>query len=255
MSSMNENDSNKTDDPFINVLHNNTQHERWTPNDEQLFLKWSGIAFCYNWLHTESSKKYYNYYIRLILFISFLNVVASIAGGTQTIISDVSMRNMLAITVSGLNLIIPIFTSLDKLLKISENREIFNTGANKWDKLYRSIESELSKTQNERLPRKIMYELTKKEFDELIEASPIIGTDIIEKFNKTFKNEKIHKPAICNEYNKIDVNPTPYVTPNKNVVIDMDNTKDINKVKLAFKQSHGRDPTHEELDDIMALEN
>ena len=164
--------------------------------------------------------------------------------------------------VGSLNIIAGIISTIHQFLKISELNESHRVASIAWDKFYRNIRVEISKSPDERMPVWQMLKVCKEEFDRLMETSPVLTTDIISKFQKTFKKSdsflKVRKPEICNElistetfrYKKqqelesdLDVEGISQNQKNKLQI------KVIENFKNDFVQLRGRDPNETEIID------
>ena len=96
-----------------------------------------------------------------------------------------------SIIVGSINILAGIITTIQQFLKISELNEAYRVSSISWDKFYRNIKLELSKSREERMPAYQMIKISKEEFDRLMETSPNIDQKIINKFSSTFNNKKI----------------------------------------------------------------
>ena len=90
-------------------------------------------------------------------------------------------------------------------LKYAEIYEGHRISALAWSKLSRNIEIELALHDAKRKPCKEFLKVMRSEYDNLLESSPNIDLDIINMFNKKFKDDypNVRKPVICNGLREI----------------------------------------------------
>jgi hypothetical protein len=98
-------------------------------------------------------------------------------------------------------------TTLQQYLKVSELKELHRVSSIAWDKFARNIRIELAKAPGERMDAAHFLKINRKDFDHLMETSPMIDMCIIQDFKKTFQGEdgskerqnyeNLRKPDIC----------------------------------------------------------
>ena len=195
-----ENDNNED-----NILVENT---KWSPDHEKILVEWADKALCYRWLHAKSNLAYSNmhaWFTIPCIILSTLTGTASFAFQKY----PPNIQDIASNVIGGINLLVGILSTITQFLKISEYNEAHRVSSISWDKFYRNIKVELSKHPDERIDPLHMLKVSKEEYDRLIETSPIIKEDIIQKFKNTFdyrddeikqrEFEDIKKPEICNE--------------------------------------------------------
>jgi len=174
--------------------------EDWSPECEELLADWSEIATCYSWLHGYSQRKYRKKYHSLqipIIVLSTLTGVSSFA--TEGYIPD-NFKQTFTAGVGSLNILAGILGTLLSFLRYSEIYESHRIAALGWAKLSRNIEIELSLHDQKRKKCTDFLKVARSDYDNLLEASPIIDMDIINTFNAKFdgKYENVARPLICN---------------------------------------------------------
>ena len=112
-----------------------------------------------------------------------------------------------------------------------------------WDKFARNLQLELAKQPLERTQKKSLLDLSKKEFDRLIETSPDIPDNVVTLFALKFKRKsELVKPDLY------DIMPTQVYEMEDLPLITNDSKQEIiNK----FKENNGRYPNEEEIQDIL----
>ena len=191
------NDKNKDKD---NEMKHSKDHEvDWTSEHEEVLAEWADKSMCYNWLHTKSNEKYaarHKLYTIPVIIMSTLTGTANFAQDKIPI----SFRNYATMIIGAINIFAGIITTIQQFLKINELNEGHRVASVSWDKFYRRIKVELSKSPLERHPVKEFFITATEEYDRLMEAGPKIDHDIIEKFNITFNGKTYNglknKPSI-----------------------------------------------------------
>jgi hypothetical protein len=160
----------------------------WTSEHEEVLAEWADKSMCYKWLHMRSNEKYsrlHNLYTIPVIIMSTLTGTANFAQNKIPI----SFRGYATMIIGGINIFAGIVTTIQQFLKINELNEGHRVACISWDKFYRRIKVELSKSPLERHPVNEFFLSATEEYDRLMESSPMIDTVIIEKFNQKFNNK------------------------------------------------------------------
>lgn len=175
----------------------------WSRQHEQILVEWADKAICYRWLHSESHTNYSfknTWFTVPVIIMSTLTGTANFA--QERIPQDI--QPIYSIIVGSINILAGIITTIQQFLKISELNEAHRVSSISWDKFYRNVKLELSKSRIERMPAYQMLKISKEEYDRLMETSPSIDKKIISKFKTKFITNKdsqqfidIYKPEIC----------------------------------------------------------
>jgi hypothetical protein len=115
--------------------------------------------------------------------------------GTANFAQDkipINFRNYATMIIGAINISAGIITTIQQFLKINELNEGHRVASVSWDKFYRRIKVELSKSPRERHPVKEFFITATEEYDRLMEAGPKIDHDIILLFNNTFNGSKTY---------------------------------------------------------------
>ena len=243
----------------------------WTPDHENILIEWADKAMCYRWLHAKSHSHYSKANAWFTIPVIIMSTLTGTANFAQERIPQESQATY-SIIVGSINILAGIITTIQQFLKISELNEAYRVSSISWDKFYRNIKLELSKSREERMPAYQMIKISKEEFDRLMETSPNIDQKIINKFSSTFNNKKdiyaeLHKPEICN-----DITSTKHFVfketeenikkkKHKNMLENIRNNNDyrkkslqvndfINTFKLEFKREPSIDELMDNLEDI-----
>lgn len=251
----------------------------WKDEHEKILVEWADKAMCYRWLHAKSNQKY----SVLNAWFTIPVIIMSTLTGTANFAQDKfpeSSRSYAQMAIGGINIFAGILTTIAQFLKISELNEAHRISAISWDKFYRNIKVELSKSREERMHVNQMLKMCKEEFDRLMETSPVINENVIKQFKETFtstKNEntkliktnkyelfsEISKPEICDELvttgkilYKIDIDDEEKVKENKMLELAQKNKiqndkleKEVQEFIQKFNSIHNRDPLYNEIID------
>lgn len=241
----------KSQDSVNTEVIKNVILSKWSEADEELLKEWADHAVCYRWLHENAHKKYNTIYTKLNIPIIIISTITGTANFAQSKISDPVTRDFVAMGIGFFSISAGILATVLSFFKISEKKEKHNNCAKLWDKLHRNIQVEMVKPPSERMAKKTMMDITKKEYDRLVDDSPIIPDDIIAMFNNTFKNDEvlahINKPNILNVFQPIKINHLEeVVTVEKNSEFE-----NIRILETRFREINGRSPTEVELQNIV----
>jgi len=249
----------------------------WKTEHEKMLIEWADKAMCYRWLHSKSNQRYGV----LNTWFTIPVIIMSTLTGTANFAQDKFPENTRVYAQMGIgaiNIFAGILTTIAQFLKISELNEAHRVSAISWDKFYRNIKVELSKSRKERLHVNQMLKMCKEEFDRLMETSPDINENIIKQFKKTFSSKKetnlksikdkkynlfsnISKPEICDELEstskilyKKDDDDIEKIKENKLLELAEKNKKqndiferDIKKFIEDYNLVHHREPNYEEI--------
>ena len=249
----------------------------WKTEHEKMLIEWADKAMCYRWLHSKSNQRYGV----LNTWFTIPVIIMSTLTGTANFAQDKFPENTKVYAQMGIgaiNIFAGILTTIAQFLKISELNESHRVSAISWDKFYRNIKVELSKSREERLHVNHMLKMCKEEFDRLMETSPDINENIIKQFKKTFSSKKetnlklikdkkynlfsnISKPEICDELEstskilfKITDDDREKIKENKLLELAEKNKKqndifeiDIKKFIEEYNLVHNREPNYEEI--------
>lgn len=180
------------------------QEVSWTVQLEEHFASTGEKAHCLAWCHKKSEEKY----SRLRTWID-LPVIAlsSICGflqvGADTMFSDAKASS---IGLGCLSLFTALLASTQTYFKWSARAEAHRISAIQWSRLYRLLNIEMTLPKEERKAPHDLLKDTKETYDRLQEISPLLPSDVIELFKKTFEKEKdISKPEEANGLEKITI--------------------------------------------------
>lgn len=210
--------SSQSHDPRLDI---------WKPEHSIILSEWADKAMCYQWLHFRSYIKY----DRMNRMFTVPVIIISTLTGTANFATSQLNWAYTSSVIGAFNITAGIITTIQHFLKVGELNEAHKFASLSWDKFYRNIKVELSKSPQDRMSAYHMLKMYKEEFDRLMEISPVIGDDIISMFNTSFMDttdndrrdmfKQINKPEICglltptimNIYKEPPAPPVTHTTP------------------------------------------
>ena len=252
------------------------KEQEWKSEHESILVEWADKAMCYRWLHGKSHQEYSKTNAWFTIPVIIMSTLTGTANFAQDRFPE-DIKPFAQMGIGAVNIFAGILTTIAQFLKVSELNEAHRVSSIAWDKFYRNIKVELAKSRDERMNVGHMLNMSKEEFDRLMETSPSINEKIIKTFNKTFpckkplpssdphedciKNE-IKRPEICDELVstadivfKID----PNTENNKSIHLELVKNKqkkitegykeEIRFWADKFEEKHGRKPLESELID------
>jgi hypothetical protein len=173
----------------------------WTPEQERLMGKWADVAGCYRWLHDRSEKKYTkaNMYITIpVIILSTLTGTANFALDSFIDRDNYTAKSYAQATIGGISIFAGILTTLGNFLRFAQGSEAHRVSSVAWGKFQRQITVEISIHPNDRMECMDFLHICRQDLDRLIEQSPPIPDDVIEMFEKEFKDvPNLNRPDIC----------------------------------------------------------
>ena len=252
------------------------KEQEWKTEHEIILIEWADKAMCYRWLHARSHQAYSKTNAWFTIPVIIMSTLTGTANFAQDRISE-DIRPYAQMGIGAVNIFAVILTTIAQFLKIGELNEAHRVSSISWDKFYRNIKVELSKSRDERTNVGHMLKLCKEEFDRLMETSPSINENIIAQFNHTFPTKKpsidtdkdssirkpdIKRPEICDvlistaeivfitpDIDKSDlVNQTAMIelTRKKNRIM-ANYEKEVNDWVTKFEEKHNRKPLESEM--------
>jgi hypothetical protein len=194
---MSESNKNAESDTIIDI------NSKWSFEHEHLLSKWGDKATCYVWMHNATQRKF----ARINMILGLPVIIFSTMSGTANFgISTIFPTGFLYgnAIIGTLSLITAVISTVANFLGYVQSEESHRIASIHWSKFKRTVELELSIHPKERKNVNEFIKYSKAELDRLMEQSPIIPQDIINKFILTFKKIKnVKMPEICNKLDPI----------------------------------------------------
>lgn len=224
----------------------------WTTEHEDILIEWADKAMCYRWLHASSNTLYTSKNTWYTIPVIIISTVTGTANFAQERV-PIAYQHFFVMIIGAFNIIAGIITTIQQFLKITQLNEAHRVATIAWDKFYRNIKIELAKHPNERIHVMHMLKMSKEEFDRLIETSPNIPQNIIDKFKIQFQSSStfkdIKKPEICDELISTQTTRNQWFSDNKLDKTTLMKIEEENNVKqqiISFKKHflkiNGRNP-------------
>jgi len=201
----------------------------WSFEHDELLATWGDHATCYTWMHDATQRKFSR--INMGLGIPVI-VLSTISGTANFGISSIFPAgfNYGNIIIGSLSLLTGVISTISNFLGYAQSEEAHRISAVQWSKFKRSIETELSINPTERKDARDFIKYCKAELDRLMEQSPIIPQEIIDKFLRTFRKIKnVKMPEICNKLEPTTVYAQLYDIKNNNLDSKIDSLLTNNK--------------------------
>ena len=173
----------------------------WTQEQEILLAKWSDYAACYRWLHDRTEKKLSRKNNCITIPVIILSTITgTLSVGLNGLVGDSpDIQHYAQIGIGAVSLFTGILTTLGNFFRYAQNSEAHRVAAVSWGKLNRSISVELAQRPDDRMDSLEFLAICREILDRLIEQSPAIPEDIIEKFEVEFESqEDLARPDILN---------------------------------------------------------
>lgn len=170
----------------------------WTKELEDLIAEWADKALVYRWLHETTSEQYKKSDSYLIIPVIILSTLTGTANfGMGSFFGDnVQGQRYAQLGVGGVSILAGIMTTLSNYYSFSKRAETHRTSAISWGKFNRLMSIELRVHPGERMDSKSFLKMFRIELDRLVEQSPPIPDNVIEKFKILFEDSNIRLPDI-----------------------------------------------------------
>jgi hypothetical protein len=173
----------------------------WTEEQEKLLAKWSDYAACYRWLHDRTEKKLSSKNNLITIPVIILSTITGTASvGLTGLVGDIPNGQKYGqVAIGMVSLFTGILTTLGNFFRYAQNSEAHRVAAVSWSKFNRLISVELAQKPDDRMDSLDFINICRQDLDRLIEQSPQIPDDVIDKFGREFDDqEDLSKPDICN---------------------------------------------------------
>ena len=168
----------------------------WHKQHEIILKGWGESSACYRYLHYKAYQYYRRQSRNYTIPIIGISVLAGAANFMQDAFPD-EYRRYIPAGIGTFNLIAAVMTALSQFLKLNELTESHRVSSIHYGKLARSIRVELALPADERNKDGInMVEISRSEYDRLMDQSPSIPKDILNRFEKKFKDKEYNIPDV-----------------------------------------------------------
>lgn len=171
----------------------------YTSDLEKLLKKEAEIAQSMSILHSKSHIKYN----RLSVFINIPVIVLSSVVG---FLSTLSLFTHQGVLLGGISILIGIIKTLDSYFDFTKRSETHRIISLSYNKIFKFIEIQLNLEKKCRINAKDLLDLIVNDIQALHEQEPIITKDVINEYNRLYKDELVAKPYIVNGLTSININ-------------------------------------------------
>jgi hypothetical protein len=172
----------------------------WSKEQDNLMAEWADIAGCYRWMHDRAEKTYTKKNMSMtipVIILSTLTGTASV-GITGITDGDVELQKYLNFAIGGVSLIAGVLTTLNNFFKYAQLSESNRVAGVAWGKFQRLIAVELAQSPANRMDSLDFLKICRSDLDRLIEQSPPIPDEVIDAFEREYKDRpKLKRPVIC----------------------------------------------------------
>ncbi len=156
----------------------------WCDDEENLLKVWCEVASCYRFMYLKSYYRYKKKNMKFTLPIIIISSITSIAGFSQNSFPS-SIAKYLPIIAGFLNLVGGLLTTVAQFLKVSEILEGSRQASLNFAKLVSSITTQLNiPPKNRAMSGNEFINQVKSDMDRLLENSPMIDREILDKFKE-----------------------------------------------------------------------
>lgn len=172
----------------------------WSKEQDNLMAEWADIAGCYRWMHDRAEKTYTKKNMSMTIPVIILSTLTGTASVGITGITDGNqeLQRYLNFAIGGVSLVAGILTTLNNFFKYAQLSESHRSAGTAWGKFQRLIAVELAQSPNNRMDSLDFLKICRADLDRLIEQSPAIPDEVINAFEKEYKDRPhLKRPDIC----------------------------------------------------------
>jgi len=166
----------------------------WHKQHEVILKGWGESCACYRYLHNKAYQYYRRQSVKYTVPIIVMTTLSAAANFMQDAFPDKYTRYIPAGT-GALNLVAAVMTTMSQFLRLNELTESHRVSSIHYGKLARSIRVELTLPVEERnRDGSYMIEISRSEYDRLMDQSPAVPRHILSYFEKKYKNKEYTIP-------------------------------------------------------------
>jgi hypothetical protein len=163
----------------------------WKPTDEKLLEEWADHGKSFRWMHEQSRVKFWKRNIQFQVPVIILSTLTGAANFAQERV-PVEYQGYYAIIVGFFNIIAGIIATIQTFLKVSESLEGHRVASVAWGKYYHNVKTELQKEPDDREDVVDFMKYAKMEYEKLVEQSPPIPPEIVNRLKENVGNSEVH---------------------------------------------------------------
>ena len=163
----------------------------WKKTDENLLEEWADHGKSFRWMHEQSRVKFWKRNIQFQVPVIILSTLTGAANFAQERV-PAEYQGYYAITVGFFNIIAGIIATIQTFLKVSESLEGHRVASVAWGKYYHNVKTELQKEPDDREDVVDFMKYAKMEYEKLVEQSPPIPPEIVERLKSNVDKSEVH---------------------------------------------------------------
>jgi hypothetical protein len=163
----------------------------WKKTDENLLEEWADHGKSFRWMHEQARLKFWKKNIQFQVPVIILSTLTGAANFAQERVSP-EYQGYYAITVGFFNIIAGIIATIQTFLKVSESLEGHRVASVAWGKYYHNVKTELQKEPDDREDVVDFMKYAKMEYEKLVEQSPPIPPEIVERLKSNVNKSEVH---------------------------------------------------------------
>jgi hypothetical protein len=187
----------------------------WTKSTEELLVSWADIALCYTWIFDKAYRHFNHVNYRFTIPVIVLSTIT----GTLSMSIDSLLRESDVktgqVVIGGVNIFIGILSTLQNFFRYAQQSEMNLTATRDWAKLHRNIKIELSIERSYRKPAAEFVRAARQEYERLLNARPVIPSNILEDFKRQYRHSDIIKPETLDKIRHIILDEEKNMIDNK----------------------------------------
>ena len=200
---------------------------KWNSRVEEILNTWADISLCYKWLHESSYRKYieinYRYSIPVIILSTLTGTVnVGMAGLVSGEYSSISQ-----IVIGLISIITGVISTLQHFFRYAQISESHFNAYTGWSRLHRNIHIELNLQRKYRKKPGDFVKVCRSEYDRLMEQSPLIPTDIMDKFKSKHgditKNGGLIIPDNIDNIKHVEIYKDPELSSDTDSIVNYQN--------------------------------
>ena len=178
----------------------------WKPTDEKLLEEWADHGKSFRWMHEQSRVKFWKRNIQFQVPVIILSTLTGAANFAQERVPS-EYQGYYAIIVGFFNIIAGIIATIQTFLKVSESLEGHRVASVAWGKYYHNVKTELQKEPEDREDVVDFMKYAKMEYEKLVEQSPPIPPEIVNRLKENVGKSEIHVhlPPNAGVFERIDI--------------------------------------------------
>jgi len=175
----------------------------WTKSTEELLVSWADIALCYTWIFDKAYRHFNHVNYRFTIPIIVLSTITgTLSMSIDSLVGETDVKTGQVI-IGGVNIFIGILSTLQNFFRYAQQSEMNLTATRDWAKLHRNIKIELSIERAYRKPAAEFVRSARQEYERLLNARPVIPSNILEDFKRQYRHSDIIKPETLDKIRHI----------------------------------------------------